>query len=332
MDPVTHGLVGACAAQLVSPRDKQREAAFAGFVAALLPDLDVLLRSSHDPLFQLELHRQFSHSFLFIPVGALLASGLLWLLLRKRLLFRQLYLMCFCAYGTAGLLDACTSYGTQLLWPFSTFRFAWNLTPVVEPLLTLCLLVLLAISLKWKQKRWPALAAGSLVLFLLHGGVHQKQALRTARDLALSRGHEVEHFVVKPTLGNQVLWRVNYIFEGRLYADGVRSSLWAPSILYEGESAPLVVVEDDFSELKGTALYHSLQRFARLSEGYLVRHPEQPNVMGDARYSMLATSLKPLWGLEIDPEQPQKPLQFLTFRDSSSHVREEFWKMWRGKK
>ena len=331
MDPLSHGLVGACTAQLVSSKDKQRVAAGVGFVAALLPDLDVLLRSSHDPLFQLELHRQFSHSLIFTPVGALLASGLLWHFVKKRLRFWQLYLMSLCAYATAGLLDACTSYGTQLLWPFSTARFAWNLTPVIEPILTLSLLLLFAMSLKLGQKRWPTLAVLCLALFLCHGGLQQGKARTAAQDLALSRGQEVEHFVVKPTLGNQVLWRVNYIFEKRVYSDGVRTSLWAPPLVYEGESAPLVVVEEAFAAQKGTALYQSLQRFARLSEGYLVRHPKQGNVIGDARYSMLATSLVPLWGLTIDPQRPEEPLDFLTFRDSSPQVREEFWRMWSGK-
>ncbi|GAL32009.1 integral membrane protein [Vibrio maritimus] len=37
-----------------------------GLLSGLAPDIDVLIRSSHDPLLFLEFHRQFTHSLLFI--------------------------------------------------------------------------------------------------------------------------------------------------------------------------------------------------------------------------------------------------------------------------
>ena len=36
------------------------------------------------------------------------------------------YLFCLLGYATHGMLDACTSYGTQLLWPFTNHRYAFN--------------------------------------------------------------------------------------------------------------------------------------------------------------------------------------------------------------
>ena len=47
-------------------------AALVGAVAGMTADLDVLIRSSADPLLNLEYHRHFSHSLLFVPLGALL--------------------------------------------------------------------------------------------------------------------------------------------------------------------------------------------------------------------------------------------------------------------
>ncbi len=40
---------------------------------------------------------------------------ILWPLLRKRLVFKKIYGFALLGYATSGLLDACTSYGTQLL-------------------------------------------------------------------------------------------------------------------------------------------------------------------------------------------------------------------------
>ena len=34
---------------------------------------------------------------------------------------------------THGFLDACTSYGTSLFWPFSSTRVSWNVISIVDP-------------------------------------------------------------------------------------------------------------------------------------------------------------------------------------------------------
>ncbi len=331
MDPFTHGLVGAAAAQLVTPVERNRDMALAGFASAMLADADVFLRRADDPLFQLELHRQFSHSLLFIPVGAAIAVGLLWWFLRSRLGLCSLYLACLAGYATAGVVDACTSFGTQLLWPFSTVRVAWSIVPVVDPVLTMGLLVLVIASLRTRSIVWAKWALGWLGLVLLYGGLQKERAWRAAHGLQLSRGHVVAQCVVKPTLGNQLVWRATYIHDGRVYADGIRTSLFETPLLYPGGVAPLVVVERDFAALEGTPTFRGLERFSELSEGYLIMHPDAPNVVGDARYAMLPTSVSPLWGVEFDPSQPAGPLKFLTYRENSEQVRDDFLVMLLGR-
>ena len=128
MDPVTHGLVGATSVQLFSDKETFRTASFIGFIAALAPDLDVFLGSASNPLLTLELHRQFSHSFIFIPFGALIVSLILWLFVKKRITFKHTYLFSLLGYSTAGLMDYITSYGVYLFWPFLDERFELNLS------------------------------------------------------------------------------------------------------------------------------------------------------------------------------------------------------------
>lgn len=331
MDPFTHGLIGAAAAQLVTPMERNREAALAGFASAMLADADVFLTRTDDPLFQLEFHRQFSHSLLFIPVGAAISTGFLWWVLRSRLGFSTLYRACLAGYATAGVVDACTSYGTQLLWPFSALRVAWGLVPVVDPVLTIGLLLLIVASLRTRSIVWAKWALAWLGLVLLYGGLQKERAWRAVQRLHLSRGHVVETCVVKPTLGNQLVWRSTYVHSGRVYTDGIRTSLFAAPLVYPGESAPLVVLGRDFTEMVGTQTFRDLERFSELSDGYLIRHPDAPNVVGDARYAMLATSVSPLWGVEFDPSRPQRPVRFLTFRDSTKRVRDTFLAMLLGR-
>jgi len=141
--------MGAALSLSAAKKTEARYAAAAGFVAALLADADVLISSPGDTLVNLEFHRHFSHALVFIPIGALLAALLLWPWLRRRLEFGRIYLFALLGYATAGLLDACTSYGTHLLWPFSDTRIAWSIIAIVDPLFSLILLV--AVILAWKR-------------------------------------------------------------------------------------------------------------------------------------------------------------------------------------
>lgn len=327
MDPLTHGLVGAAASQTLSDKYRMRAAAFTGAVSGMLADLDIFIDLPSNPLLNIEIHRQFTHSFIFIPVGALIATLLLWWILNKYLTFKEMYLYSLAGYATSGLLDAFTSYGTQLLWPFVETRFAWNIISVVDPIVTGGLIVLIALAL-WKRKKMFVWSSWTwLIFFLLFGWVQKERVKTAAAEFAEQRGHQAEQLVVKPTIGNQVLWRASYIYEKTIYTNAVRTGLFSGIRIYEGESAPLIIPENDFRKYQNTTLYNDLLRFSRLSEGYLVRHPEYPAIIGDGRYSMLPTSMVPLWGVEADTMDTERHLPFLYFRDTSEEVRQKFLDM-----
>jgi len=331
MDPLTQGLVGATASQSFSEKKKIRPAAFAGAAAAMMADLDYFIHIPSDPLFNIEIHRQFSHSLIFIPVGALIATFLLWWFMKKYLSVKELYLYSILGYATAGLLDTFTSYGTQLLWPFLETRFAWNVISVVDPVVTGGLIVFIGLAVWQRKKTMAWVAGGWLVLFLFFGWLQHSRATSAAQNLAAGRGHSIEKLVVKPTIANQRLWRANYIYDGRIYTDAIRTGIFSGITVFEGESEPLVIIERDFSGFEGTTLYNDLIRFKHLSESFLIRHPDKTEIIGDARYSMLPTELTPLWGVEIDTASTNRHLPFLYFRDASEEIREPFLDMLMGK-
>lgn len=338
MDPLTHGLVGALTAQAVTRHRKIRPTLITGFFAALLADLDVFLGSSADPLLNVELHRQFTHSLLFIPVGALVATLFMFWFQRRHLSFSEVYIISLVGYATSGLLDAFTSYGTQLFWPFSDARIAWNMVSVVDPLITIGLLI--AFFMLFRPERhvmgpprgsgWAYAGLGWLGLFLVVGFIQLHRAKDAAYDLARERMHIMERVVVKPTLGNRVLWRSTYIRNDTLYADGIRLTWFGEPVFYEGESQPLVRTEA-FEGIRNTTQYSDIHRFNRLSEGFLVRHPEQPDVIGDARYAMLPTSLTPLWGIRLDSTDLDRHVGFEYFRDASRENRSALVSMLRAR-
>ena len=81
MDPITQGTVGAAFAQSAANKNNIFRIGLIGFLAGLAPDLDVVIRSSTDPILFLEYHRQFSHSLFFIPFGSLIVALLIFPLL-----------------------------------------------------------------------------------------------------------------------------------------------------------------------------------------------------------------------------------------------------------
>jgi inner membrane protein len=171
MDPLTQGALGAAFAQAGTRRRYEvvRDASIIGALAGMAPDLDVLIQSSSDPLLFLEYHRHFTHALAFIPIGALICAGVFYYFVRKRLHFQQVYLFSLLGYGSHAILDACTTYGTQLLWPFSSARAAWNLISVVDPLFSVPLGLLVAATFLTRNKRWTLIGLGWAVAYLLLG-------------------------------------------------------------------------------------------------------------------------------------------------------------------
>ncbi|SMO85105.1 metal-dependent hydrolase [Fodinibius sediminis] len=331
MDPITHGLIGASAAQSSTIKEKLRPAALIGCTSALLPDLDVLISSSSDPLLKLEYHRQFTHAFLFIPLGALIAAGVLWWFFRDRLSFKETYLFSLLGYATAGLADAFTSYGVQLLWPFNTGRFAWNIISVFDPLFSLGLVLATGLAIYHKKKTWVWLGLAWMGLYLLFGLFQRERSRTAALELARERGHHIQQLIVKPTIANQLLWSIRYVSGDRLYADGLRLSPFAKPNVYEGASIELLPYHKKYANLEGTTVFRDIQRFATLSGNILVAHPDHSNVIGDGRYSMLPTSVRPLWGIEVNTRSPGQPVDFRTFRNADAKVRRTFLNMLMGR-
>ena len=85
MDPLTQGIVGTTAAQTASRQNNILLASLVGLLGGMAPDLDVLIRSEANPLLFLEYHRHFTHSILFIPIGAFLCTVTFYFLFTKKL-------------------------------------------------------------------------------------------------------------------------------------------------------------------------------------------------------------------------------------------------------
>lgn len=330
MDPVTHGLIGASASQSVVSKEQLRPAAIIGMLSAMLADLDVFITDPADPLLNIEIHRQFSHSFIFIPIGALIASGLVWYFFRNKMSFKKIYALSFLGFATAGIVDTFTSYGTKLLWPFLDTRYSWDLISVFDPLFSAVILGLLIFTLYKKNPKISWFVGAWIVLYLSIAVIQQQRGKSVAKAIAEQQNHQIKRLVVKPTLGNQLLWSIRYVAQDTLYAEGVRLSLFDHKV-YQGDTAPLLNWQKQYEKFKGTTLYKDIRRFDNLSEGYLIQHPKKKSIIGDGRYAMLPTDMSPLWGIKVDTTKPDRHLPFKTFREATPAVRDAYLDMLLGR-
>jgi inner membrane protein len=331
LDLLTQGLLGGVLAQSVADKRESRSAALVGFGAALLADADVLIGASGDPLLNLEFHRHFTHSLIFIPVGALIATLLFWPMLRKRVGFAKIYRYAFLGYATSGLLDACTSYGTHLLWPFSDERIAWSIIAIVDPVFSLVLLIALILGLKYRKSLPTRVGLVFAGAYLLLGLWQHGNALQAATELAERRGHEVQRIIVKPTMANLVLWRSIYQSGDFYHVDAIRTGP-GPERIYPGESVRKFVLERDRPWLEaGSVLARDIERFSKISNGYVVPDPGRASVLIDIRYSMLPIGITPMWGIDLNVESDSQHARFEVYRDRPDNARELFIAMLLGR-
>ncbi|HYH06172.1 MAG TPA: metal-dependent hydrolase [Thermoanaerobaculia bacterium] len=281
MDPLTHALAGAAVAWSVSGQRLGKRALVLGAVAGLLPDLDVFIRSASDPLLAIEHHRGFTHSFAFVPIGGLLAAFLAGA--------RKAWLAGILAYLTHPLLDASTTYGTQLFWPFLDTRVGLDVISIVDPIFTL-ILAIACIA------RWNRAALAIAVLWLALGFVQRERASAAQLQLARQRGDRVERAAVFPTFGNTIVWRSLYKTNGMLRMDRIRVPWFGSAAIAQGSTVP------DAMPRHSTNSVRDLERFAWFSDRWLARDPEDPTLLGDARYSLHNDRYKPVWGIRFTPQ------------------------------
>ena len=222
MDNLTHAALGAALGSALGERSLGPRVLVWGAVAGNLPDLDILAIPFLGPLAELRFHRGVTHALWFCPlVGAALG---LWAARRGRSPGDARAWMAVLAAVVIAhpLLDAFTSYGTLLWWPFSDRRHAWDGIAIIDPFYTVPLLLALLAG-RVRPALRPRLCAAALLattLLLAHGVAldHQAEA-RVAAQLS-AQGVTVSEVRAYPTLLQPWLRRV--VARG---PDGVRVGL-----------------------------------------------------------------------------------------------------------
>ncbi len=334
MDPLTQGVLGGVAGQQVSNKKEKVAALVTGALAGMAADLDVLISSNTDPLLFLEYHRHFTHALVFIPLGALICALFFrWAFQRwfgrLKLSFGKIYLFSFAGYATHALLDGCTTYGTQLLWPFSDARIAWNVVSVIDPLFTLPLLGLLIMAVLKRSRIWVLLSALYVFVYMGLGLIQQGHALQTAEKLAHSRGHHSVDIGVKPSFANIVVWKSVYEYQGKYYIDAIRVA--GSGTVYPGVAVEKLDIDKHFAWLtEESQQAEDIERFRWFSNQHLALDPQNPLRIIDVRYSLIPNEVTGMWGIVLDPSKgPKQHVEWTSNRPKGRQATAKFAALWK---
>jgi len=143
LEPVTHFLTGACLGRAGLNR-KTALATLTLTLSAEAPDVDVI--GQHwGRAFGFEHHRGFTHSFMGVPLDAVVVVAFVYLVWRLRgrttndpnLPPRWGLLFLYACLGGLShiLLDFTNAYGVRPFWPFSEKWYSWDIVFIVEPVL-----------------------------------------------------------------------------------------------------------------------------------------------------------------------------------------------------
>ena len=321
MDPITQGVVGALAAVTVAKPKHLSSAAVIGALAAMSPDLDIVIRSTDDPLLALTYHRYFTHSLLFAPFGAFLCAlvGYFAVFKKRQLSLLRVYIYALCGFATHGLIDANTAYGTALFWPWSPERVAWNTLSIIDIFYLVPLAFIVWRTVITQKKTW--VIAGLTWLFAYPSiGWHQQHAIE--HWVARQQGVLPNQVHAFPTLSNLSLWRVVVEHPKSFTVYAVKRPLLSTQrsihVLANGGHVNRVSIETDFAWLQQQAQQRQdILRFHHFTNGFIAHDTEHANRLIDVRYAMVPSSTSSLWFIELDEKAPaHQHVQFKRHKDT----------------
>ncbi|MCC5810801.1 MAG: metal-dependent hydrolase [Ectothiorhodospiraceae bacterium] len=298
MDTLSHALLGGAIGQLGLGRKVGNRAVAWGAAVALLPDIDVPLGALMGDAAALTFHRGITHSLLFVT---LIAPLLGWLADRVHhqagVGWKPWAFMLWLVLLSHLAIDAFTSYGIQLLLPFSERAYAIASISVIDPLYTLPLLLTVP-ALVWLHRdrrarrvlAWAGIGISSL--YLAATLVNKWQVQQVFEQAFEAEGVEAQRVFVKPTFFNNVLWRgiaetetgYQVAFHSRLDEAPPDDFVYFPRnahylIPYMGESVirDLLKVSDGYYQVveDGGALYF---RDLRYGQAFEWLRDERPHV------------------------------------------------------
>ncbi|MGC4014064.1 MAG: metal-dependent hydrolase [Luteolibacter sp.] len=285
MDSVTHVVMGAAIGEALLGRKLGNRALVWGAFFGSLPDIDVLFGLLVDTSWNLILHRGVTHSlFAWVAAIAGLSPWLAKLWKKDKVTRGEAAVFIAATIGSHLLLDCLTAYGTKLFAPFSNFPVAFNCLFIIDPFVTLPLLVTVGwlAFLKKKDPKRRKLCLRGLMITAIYivMAVGVKFWISSGFEADLQRRQvKLQRRMEAPTVLDLFLWR-SVVDRGDEFWIGYRS-------LFESSSTPVrwVVVPKGTEYFAPVAGLSEAQRVDRFSDGWWVARPTAKGVwIADMRF------------------------------------------------
>lgn len=288
MDSLTQIVLGAAVGEAVLGKKVGNKAMLYGAIAGTIPDLDVLASHFTDTVTALSVHRGFTHSVVF---SMLFAPILGWLVSRYESYksFKGWSWLFFGAFFTHPVLDAHTTWGTQLFWPMD-LRLAFKTIFVIDPLYTVPFLVFLILAMLQKRTSSKRRLYNNLGLiisssylaltFLLKWLAYQK--FETALK---NKQIEYTQLDTRPSPMNTVLWSAN--------VETKDAYLLGNYSFFDTQPISFVSYPKNHELLGELIENEKVQRMIRISEGWYIITKENGQLyFNDLRFGLLSFTPK----------------------------------------
>jgi len=285
LDSLTQIVLGAAVGEATLGKKVGNKALMYGAIAGTIPDLDVFFGNLTDTITAIEWHRGFSHSIVFCLILSPVLGWLVDKLERKANLGwkRWSFLFFWCLF-THPLLDAFTTWGTQLFWPLD-YKIALNSIFVIDPFYTLPLLIFCIIILfkpKGSKSR-RKLNRFSLLFstFYLITTLVVKFMVNSKFESALKEQQiEYSQLSTRPAPFSILLWNANI--------DTKDSYLIGDFSFFDTQPIQFKAYPKNRSASADLETYRNVQRLIDISEGwYIIENKEGQWIFNDLRFGLI---------------------------------------------
>ncbi|WP_010522930.1 metal-dependent hydrolase [Aquimarina agarivorans] len=288
MDSLTQIVLGAAVGEATISKKVGNKAILWGAIAGTIPDLDIIIKYFTDTVTANELHRGFSHSILFCIIAAPIFG---WLVHKisgnaeanwkdwTRLMFWGLF--------THPILDAFTTWGTQLFWPHP-YKIAFKNIFVIDPLYTIPFLICVIIAMTYertnpKRKKINHLGLILSTSYLVLTLLFKWYTFNVFEQNLKNQQRSYNSIQTKPTPLNSILWNAN-VETQNAYLIGDYS-------LFDGNTPVQFAKYPKNHELLGKLKDHPLiLRLIDLTEGwYTIEKVGNTFYFNDLRFGLYGT-------------------------------------------
>ncbi|MBF8150473.1 metal-dependent hydrolase [Winogradskyella sp. F6397] len=212
MDSLTQIVLGAAVGEAVLGKKVGNKAILYGAIAGTIPDLDIFASHFTDTVSALAIHRGFTHSIVF---SVLFAPVLGWLVSRYETYkdYKGWAWLFFWALITHPILDAHTTWGTQLFWPID-LRLAFKTIFVIDPLYTFPFLVFLILTMfqkrtSKKRRLYNGIGLTLSTAYLALTFILKDAALTQFKSALHTQNISYNQIDTRPSPLNTILWNAN---------------------------------------------------------------------------------------------------------------------------